>query len=67
MNTAYKVLGMTCEGCARSLENAIKAAAPGADIRVDLDGNRFTITGFDDVDAIAEAVGAAGFEFGGKE
>lgn len=67
MSTAYKVLGMTCEGCARSLENAMKAAAPGADIRVDLEGNRFTIAGFDDVDAIAEAVGVAGFEFGGKE
>ncbi len=67
MSTAYKVLGMTCEGCARSLENAMNTAAPGADIRVDLEGNRITITGFDDLDVIAEAVEAAGFAFGGKE
>lgn len=67
MSTTYKVSGMTCEGCARSLENAVKAVAPGADIRVDLGGNRFTITGLDDLDVIAEAVEVAGFGFGGKE
>ena len=67
MSTTYKVLGMTCEGCARSLENAMKAAAPGAHIRVDLERTRCTITGIDAPDVIAEAVEVAGFEFGGKE
>ena len=32
----YRVNGMTCGGCANAVTRAIKAAAPAADVKVDL-------------------------------
>jgi len=61
----YRVLGMSCEGCAASVTNAIGAAAPGARIKVDLEGKAVTVEGAVDADTIARAVGDAGFEFAG--
>ena len=63
--TTYTVTGMSCQGCANSVTNAIKAAAPGADVSVDLDGKKVTVDGFDDDAAVAQAVADAGFEYGG--
>ena len=65
MTKTYRVSGMTCEGCARAVTNAIKAAAPAADVNVDLEGKTVTVEGFDDAAAIARAVDDAGFAFGG--
>nr|WP_255722459.1 cation transporter [Pseudoroseomonas ludipueritiae] len=33
-----KVTGMSCEHCARAITQAIRAADPGAEVRVDLTG-----------------------------
>ncbi|NQU58196.1 MAG: heavy-metal-associated domain-containing protein [Rhodospirillales bacterium] len=65
MPATYSVLGMTCQGCANSVSNAITAAAPGAEISVDLDEKQVTVTGCDDQAVIAQAVDDAGFEFAG--
>jgi copper chaperone len=60
----YKVEGMTCGGCARSVESAIKAKAPAAEIVVDLDGAKVTVEGVAE-DVVRQAVDDAGFTFAG--
>jgi len=65
MSGSYSVLGMTCDGCARSVANAIKTAAPTAEVKVDLDAKKVTVEG-DVADAVvAQAVDDAGFEYAG--
>jgi len=64
MSEQYKVLGMTCGGCAKSVTNAIQDAAPGADVVVDLDGKSITVNGVDEP-TVKQAVEDAGFEFSG--
>lgn len=65
MATSYRVSGMTCQGCAKSVTNAIKAVAAEAEIEIDLDAKTVTVDGFDDQAAIGQAVKDAGYEFGG--
>jgi len=67
MSGTYKVMGMTCGGCANSVTNAIKEAAAGAEVSVDLDAKTVSVDGVDDDAVIAKAVTDAGFEFAGKE
>lgn len=63
--TSYRVLGMTCEGCAAAVTRAIRGVAPDAEVRVDLARNAVDVAGFDDAAAIGGAVEDAGFEFAG--
>jgi len=63
--TVYRVLGMSCEGCAASVTKAIGVAAPGARVSVDLQAKAVTVEGGADADTVARAVGDAGFEFAG--
>ena len=65
MSGTYSVLGMSCGGCANSVTNAIKDAAPGADVKVDLDAKSVTVNGADEA-TVREAVEGAGFEFAGQ-
>jgi len=64
MAQTYRVSGMTCGGCMRAVEQAIKTAAPGASVTVDLTAGKVTVDGADQA-AVAKAVDEAGFEFGG--
>lgn len=64
MAKTYRVTGMTCGGCAKSVETAIKAAAPGASVVVDLAGQKVTVDGASD-DQVRQAVDDAGFGFDG--
>jgi copper chaperone len=64
MAQTYRVTGMTCGGCARSVEAAIKMAAPGARVSVDLDAKAVTVEGVDE-EMVEEAVEGAGFTFEG--
>jgi copper chaperone len=64
MAKKYRVLGMSCDGCANAVTKAIKSAAPGADVDVDLDAKVVSVENLDDAD-VQEAVEAAGFEYGG--
>lgn len=65
MSKTYNVNGMTCGGCAGSVTNAIKGAAPGSEVSVDLDAKQVTVEGFDDDSVIQTAVTDAGFEYVG--
>lgn len=64
MSTTYKVEGMTCEGCATAVANAIRAAAPDSTVAVDLPGGRVTVDGAT-ATMIRGAVERAGFTFAG--
>ena len=61
----YRVTGMTCGGCVRSLTKAITRAAPGAAVSVDLAAGTVTVDGDAQDAAVAGAVEAAGFTFEG--
>jgi copper chaperone len=60
----YRVSGMTCGGCARSVETAIKAVAPGATVSVDLAAKAVAVEGAT-AEQVKKAVDEAGFDFGG--
>ena len=63
--TTYRVDGMTCGGCAKSVTSAIEQALPGAEVTVDLEAKTVTVAGNDDQAKVAQAVDDAGFEFKG--
>ena len=65
MGKTYNVNGMTCGGCANSVTNAIKTAADGVEVSVDLDAKTVTVEGAADEAVVSKAVADAGFEFGG--
>ena len=65
MKKTYKVEGMSCGGCSSSVEQAIKAAAPAAEVEVQLDGGLVTVAGVDDDELVKTAVEDAGFTFAG--
>lgn len=65
MSATYSVNGMTCQGCANSVINAIKSAAPGAEITVNLEAKQIVVDGCDDASVISQAVDDAGFEYAG--
>jgi len=65
MADAYKVDGMTCGGCARSVSNAITKAAPDAAVTVDLATGTVLVDGDIPPELVQQAVEAAGFDFGG--
>ncbi|MBI5162936.1 MAG: heavy-metal-associated domain-containing protein [Magnetospirillum sp.] len=64
MSNTYRVTGMTCGGCARSVESAIKTEAPGATVTVDLGSAAVTVEGASEAQ-VKKAVDEAGFTFGG--
>lgn len=65
MTQAFRVTGMTCDGCARAVTKAIKAQAPASDVSVNLAAGTVTVSGAVDVKAMAAAIEDAGFGFGG--
>ncbi len=67
MEATYKVDGMTCGGCARSVTNAVTAAAPGATVEVDLADKSVRVQGEHDPKHVEQAVEDAGFDFGGAK
>lgn len=64
MASTYRVTGMSCGGCARSVENAIKSLAAEASVSIDLDAKTVTVDGAS-ADQVRKAVDEAGFDFGG--
>lgn len=65
MARTFRVLGMSCDGCANSVTKAIQAAQPAATVKVDLEAKEVTVEGTEDNDVIQQAVEKAGFQFGG--
>jgi len=64
MSKTYLVKGMTCGGCVRSVEAAIREQAPGAKVSVDLPTGKVTVEGADEA-AVKRAVDDAGFTWAG--
>lgn len=65
MSKTYRVTGMSCGGCAGSVERAIKAVLPDVSVAVDLGNKAVTVTGATDDAKIQAAVEDAGFGFEG--
>ena len=66
MQTAtLNIYGMTCNGCVRSVKNALERTAGVSDVQVSLEENKAQVT-FDEQTtnpaALAEAVSEAGYE-----
>lgn len=61
-----KVAGMTCGGCANSVERAVTAAAPGAKVKVDLASGEVAIDGYVAKQAIVTAIEDAGYDVLGE-
>lgn len=61
----YRVTGMTCGGCARAVETAIKAVAPSASVTVDLAAAKISVDGASE-EQVKTAVDEAGFSFEGS-
>ncbi len=66
MSAKYKVSGMTCGGCVRSVTNAITARDSAAKVEVDLPTGVVTVDGDLSEDTVKDAVEGAGFDFGGR-
>jgi copper chaperone len=66
MAKVYKVEGMSCGGCAGSVEQAIQAAVPGASVAIELEGGLVTVEGVDDDSLVQQAVEDAGFTYAGR-
>lgn len=66
MTQRFRVSGMTCDGCARAVTNAIKSRAPSAKIIVDLKAGEVQVDGPVDEAVVSAAVEDAGFTFGGR-
>jgi copper chaperone len=64
MATTYRVTGMTCGGCARSVESAIKAVSANAKVEIDLGKAAITVDGASEAE-VKTAVDEAGFGFEG--
>jgi copper chaperone len=64
---AYRIDGMTCDGCARAVTRALQAVAQGREITVDRGRARVEIAGAALDDAVLRAaIEDAGFVFGGR-
>ena len=64
MTAVYKVEGMSCKGCAASVERAIKGEAPEAVVAVNLAAGEVSVQGATE-QQVARAVDEAGFDFKG--
>jgi len=62
----YRVRGMTCGGCARSLHAAVGRVAPDLEVDVSHVDDALRVRGPHEVEVIRRAVASAGFEFGGR-
>lgn len=58
----YRVSGMTCGGCAKHVEKALRSVAGVTSVVVDVDKGTATIEGAAPFEAMAASVVAAGYE-----
>jgi len=56
-----KVEGMTCNHCVQAVTRALKSVDPGADVRVDLSGGMVRVDSLGTVEALSQALRAAGY------
>lgn len=63
---AYKVEGMTCQGCVNAVTRALGRTAPAAKVTVDLAGGKVEVDGDIRPEQVAAAIAAAGFTVSGQ-
>jgi len=62
----YRIHGMTCDGCVRSLTKALETALPGRGVEVRLKEGLARIEGAPDDAAVEDAIEDAGFDYAGR-
>jgi copper chaperone len=62
MTEVYLVRGMTCGGCARHVERAIRSVAGVSEVAVDVAKGTAAIEGTAPFEALAASVEAAGYQ-----
>lgn len=63
---SYRIDGMSCEGCARSVTTAIRKLAPGAAVEVDVGGGVVRVGDEAGEELVHQAVERAGFTWRGE-
>ncbi len=58
----YRVTGMTCGGCARHVEKALRATPGVTDVAVDLAAGTVKVAGTASFTALAASVAEAGYQ-----
>jgi copper chaperone CopZ len=58
----YRVTGMTCGGCVRHVDKALRATPGVTDVAVDLASGTATVTGTAPFEALAAKVAEAGYQ-----
>jgi copper chaperone CopZ len=62
MTKVYRVSGMTCGGCAKHVEKALRSVAGVTGVVVDVTKGTATVEGTASFEAMAASVGAEGYE-----
>lgn len=62
MSTHIVVEGMSCEGCAETVEDALRSVSGVDEVSVDLAANAATVDGTPDTSAVVSAIEDAGYE-----
>ena len=57
-----KVDGMTCDGCANAVRRTVQRLDPGAEVQIDLEHGRVTVTTRAQSLEVADAITRAGYE-----
>ena len=63
--STYKIEGMTCEGCVKSVTRSLQTALPDAKVEVILASKQVRIEGDHDPEKVERCIEEAGFDFGG--
>lgn len=58
----FKVEGMTCNHCVRTVTRAVQSVDPGAEVNVDLEGGKVRVKGKGSVDALSRVINEAGYK-----
>lgn len=58
---SFDVPDMSCGHCVQSITKAVKAAAPGADVQIDLASHRVVVSGTEARTAVQAAITDAGY------
>lgn len=61
-NQRFAVKGMSCGGCVRHVEKALRNTLGVAEVQVDLAAGTAAVTGVASAESLAQALAAAGYE-----
>ena len=64
--TTYQISGMDCMGCVKSITRSIKGLSPEAEVNVELETGKVSVSGDFTEAQMQEATKQAGFTYGGR-